>query len=351
MSFNSDQNSEGQKDSDTDPKQGSRKKLGWVPSNEDSDDFFSGERSYSNNSFGEDSRSDSNVNKKEVWPERKSKKNQVPISKPISGSTPKSPSESDDLFNQDLKSFDLGTSPELLPTPTRAQSLDSTQNRLPEMPDKSLVLTQNNYVTNHNYPLTDDLQTINLPEHGTEENIDIPPSISRSLIEWVIVILGAVLLAFLIRAFLVQAFWIPSPSMNDTLKTGDRILVNKVNYRISDISRLDVVVFHNPNEDDENKELVKRVIGLPGETVELREGEVFIDGIPLGDEPHVADGNRDNKDFSKVTIPDDSYFMLGDNRIDSKDSRSPSVGFISEDLIVGKAFVKFWPPSRMGRVQ
>ena len=185
---------------------------------------------------------------------------------------------------------------------------------------------------------------------GAGEEIETV-SVRKSIIEWVVVGVGAVLLALFIRTFLLQAFWIPSPSMRETLIEGDRILVNKVNYRFTDIDRFDVVVFSNPDVASESKELVKRVIGLPGETVELVDGEVFIDGTSIGPESYIYDEAINDDNFGPMTVPERSYFVLGDNRSNSSDSRAPSVGMISEDLVQGKAFIKFWPFSRIGRVQ
>lgn len=184
---------------------------------------------------------------------------------------------------------------------------------------------------------------------GAGEDVE-NASVRKSIIEWVVVGVGAVVLAVFIRTFLLQAFWIPSPSMRETLVEGDRILVNKVNYRFTDVDRFDVVVFTNPDATSTSKELVKRVIGLPGETVEIVGGEVFIDGMSIGPEFYIYDQAINDDNFGPVTVPERSYFVLGDNRSNSSDSRS-AVGTVSEDLIQGKAFIKFWPLDRIGRIQ
>ncbi len=172
----------------------------------------------------------------------------------------------------------------------------------------------------------------------------------KSLVEWIVVFAGAIFLAFVIRTFLLQAFWIPTPSMTETLMVNDRILVNKVNYRVSDIERFDVVVFRNPDETDENSELVKRVIGLPGETFEMQNGTVLINGVSIGEEPYISPEILNTDSFDMVQIPEDSYFVLGDNRTNSSDSRS-TLGPIKRELVVGKAFMRFWPVDRIGRIQ
>ncbi len=180
-------------------------------------------------------------------------------------------------------------------------------------------------------------------------------------------ILIAFILALVIKSFLVQAFYIPSGSMIPTLRIGDRVLVNKLVYDFGEPQRLDVIVFENPNlveEDsgplgafwewltegfgfssDPQKDFIKRVIGLPGETIEVKDGTVFIDGEALEDEPYVH-RLRDRSDFPPTVVKEDHVFVMGDNRPNSQDSRS-ALGQIPYDKIVGKAFVLLWPPSRI----
>jgi signal peptidase I len=183
----------------------------------------------------------------------------------------------------------------------------------------------------------------------------------KVVVEWVLLIGGALLIAFLIKTFLFQAFYIPSESMTPTLQVGDRVLVNKLSYRLHDVNRGDIVVFEAPDDPNTGgvKDLVKRVVGLPGETVELRDGQVFIDGNLL-EEPYLADGDagstRPTQDFagkceppvrdSTCTVPAGSYLVLGDNRDQSKDGRV--FGPISESDIVGRVFVRIWPLDDLG---
>ncbi|QGY40535.1 signal peptidase I [Pseudodesulfovibrio cashew] len=179
----------------------------------------------------------------------------------------------------------------------------------------------------------------------------------RDTIEAIVV---ALLLAFVIRAFIVQAFKIPSGSMLDTLQIGDHLLVTKfaydvrlpsdiwldttdgkVLYKTGDPERGDIIVFKYPM--DESKDFIKRVIGLPGDTVELRDKVVYINGEPL-DEPYVRRTDarilpvRDN--FGPIVVPDGEYFMLGDNREGSHDSRW--WGTVKRQKIVGKALIIYW---------
>ncbi len=161
---------------------------------------------------------------------------------------------------------------------------------------------------------------------------------TRNLVEWVVVIVCALLVAVAVKTFLIQAFYIPSPSMTPTLKVDDRVLVNKMSYRIHGVDRGDIVVFVSPQQAPE-KDLIKRVVGLPGETVEGRDGHVVVDGKQL-EESYLPEGVVTGP-FGPVTITADHYWVMGDNRPNSSDSRV--FGQIPEALIVGKAFVKVWP--------
>ncbi|HTN80874.1 MAG TPA: signal peptidase I [Acidimicrobiales bacterium] len=173
-----------------------------------------------------------------------------------------------------------------------------------------------------------------------------PRSNAKSILEWVGVIVGALIVALVIKTFLLQAFYIPSRSMEPTLRIGDRVLVNKLAYKVHDIHRGDIVVFERPPNEppDAIKDLIKRVIALPGETISTQNGQVFIDGRPL-DEPYLPAGTvTDNLPPTKV--PAGKVFVMGDNRGDSRDSRF--FGAIDEGSIVGRAFVRIWPVTHLG---
>ena len=194
---------------------------------------------------------------------------------------------------------------------------------------------------------------------GTTEPATAGSRTRKIIIEWVLLIGGALLIAFLIKTFLFQAFYIPSESMTPTLKVGDRVLVNKLSYKLHDVNRGDVVVFEAPEDEGTPgvKDLVKRVVGLPGETVELRDGQVFVDDKPLS-EPYLEDGETTTptQDFAgkcappvsdtECTVPADSYLVFGDNRNESKDGRV--FGPIKESDIVGRVFVRIWPLGDIG---
>ncbi|MBN2231936.1 MAG: signal peptidase I [Deltaproteobacteria bacterium] len=180
--------------------------------------------------------------------------------------------------------------------------------------------------------------------------------------EWVESIVIAVIIALLIRAFIVQAFKIPSGSMEPTLLVGDHLLVNKFVYGVQvpltekklfvfrHPERGDIIVFRYPV--DGRKDFIKRVVGLPGETVEIRQKQVYIDGVPY-DNPHavfrapnvVDQVPRDN--FGPVTVPPESVFVMGDNRDRSYDSRF--WGFVDYGKIRGKAMIIYWSWNREAR--
>jgi signal peptidase I len=173
-----------------------------------------------------------------------------------------------------------------------------------------------------------------------------PRSSTRNVIEWVAIIAAALIVAVLIKTFLFQAFYIPSGSMEPTLRPGDRVLVNKLSYDLHSIHRGDIVVFKRPPveaNDPGIKDLIKRVIGLPGDLIEERGGHVYINGNLLKESYLPAGTTTTNLQPTKV-LPG-QYFVMGDNRGNSKDSRF--IGTISGNLIVGRAFVRVWPLSQL----
>jgi signal peptidase I len=163
----------------------------------------------------------------------------------------------------------------------------------------------------------------------------------RGVIEWVGILVGALLVAFLVKTFLFQAFYIPSASMTPTLKVSDRVLVNKLSYDFHDVHRGDIIVFKSPpgGGDATVKDLIKRVIGLPGERVEGHDGRVYVDGRELV-EPYLPEGTL-TEPFGPATVPGDHVWVMGDNRPSSADSRV--FGPIQQSSIVGRAIVRVWP--------
>jgi signal peptidase I len=166
----------------------------------------------------------------------------------------------------------------------------------------------------------------------------------RNLVEWVLAIAGALLVAWFIQSQLVQAFVIPSASMEPTLVDRDRVLVNKM---ASTMGRGDVVVFRRPPDIamGEVEDLIKRVIAVGGDTVAAIGGVVLVNGEPI-EEPYLADGAF-TEDFGPVEVPAGHLFVLGDNRGPAMSFDSRFFGPIDEDLVVGRAFVVVWPLSRL----
>ena len=179
----------------------------------------------------------------------------------------------------------------------------------------------------------------------------------KQIREWVVVIVTAIIIATLLRTFVVQQFYIAGPSMETTLFGDDRVLVNKLAYRFGDPSRGDVIVFDRITVNGDavqHDDLIKRVIGLPGETIEVRECAIYIDGTRL-DEPWLPAEMNDESldppvrcgtaDMSPVAIGSNQVFLVGDNRPMSFDSRM--FGPVNLDVIVGKAMVVIWPLADM----
>lgn len=183
----------------------------------------------------------------------------------------------------------------------------------------------------------------------------------RALIEWGIVIVGALVVVLVVRAFLFQAFYIPSASMEPTLRINDRVLVNKLSYKLHGVHRGDLVVFDRPdckgaempawascNEASNIKDLIKRVIALPGDTITFRDGHVYIDGKLLK-ESYVH--GKPTQPLAcapfppSYTVPKGDVFVMGDNRDNSTDSRC--FGPIRKSSIVGRAFIRVWPLGRI----
>lgn len=181
-------------------------------------------------------------------------------------------------------------------------------------------------------------------------------SATRNAVEWGIVLVGALGVALVVKTWLFQAFYIPSESMLPTLAVGDRVLVNKVSYDIGDVDRGDIVVFERPEDWNTGAidDLIKRVIGLPGDTISAREGQVYVDGELL-DEPWLAAEDEGVTRFEassgcdvECTLGPNELFVLGDNRDNS--SASNVYGPIDFERVVGRAFIRVWPIGEFGGI-
>lgn len=165
-------------------------------------------------------------------------------------------------------------------------------------------------------------------------------SVGKELFQWVLVIIGAVILAFLIDTFVIVNAQIPSGSMENTIMTGDRVFGNRLAYKFSDPKRFDIIIFKYP--DDESQLFIKRIIGLPGETVEIHDGNIYINGSDTSLEDVDIKEPMEGS-FGPYTVPEGCYFVMGDNRNNSRDSRYWENTFVSEDEILGKAVLRYWP--------
>jgi signal peptidase I len=164
------------------------------------------------------------------------------------------------------------------------------------------------------------------------------------VLEFLIILLVSFVLVFgFVRPFVVEAFWIPSASMVPTLKYGDRVLVNKFIYRFTEPQRGDIIVFKSVEGD--GQDLIKRVVGVPGDEIAVRGGKLFVNGEPQK-EPYVNKKYPDRSFYAPTTVPKDHVFAMGDNRANSQDSRV--FGPVPEKNIEGEAFLRFWPPDRIG---
>ena len=191
----------------------------------------------------------------------------------------------------------------------------------------------------------------------------------NSLLELVVIVAAAVGLALLIQAVLVKPYKIPSESMEPTLDIGQRVLVSRVTYDVGEPHRKDVVVFHPPVGAEENSEcgvphsplsacpqpttksssinFIKRIIGLPGDRITIKDGHPVINGKPLQESYALPCGGAPACNLPKpITVPRGHYFMMGDNRGASDDSRF--WGPVPRDWLIGEAFFTYWPPNRVG---
>ena len=181
------------------------------------------------------------------------------------------------------------------------------------------------------------------PEFAEDEGKVSPLKELLSMLIYIGVVLGV---TFLIITFVGQRTHVSGESMKNTLDHGDQLIVDKITYRFRDPERFDIIVF--PFHYKENTYYIKRIIGLPGETVQIADGTIYINGQVLEEfygrevmqDPGIA--------AEPITLGEDEYFVLGDNRNQSSDSRDPSVGLIHRDEIIGRAWLRIWPLDSFG---
>lgn len=190
---------------------------------------------------------------------------------------------------------------------------------------------------------------MNSQENRTKET-PVPSKTWRGWQENFTLIAIALVLALLIRTFIAEPRYIPSESMVPTLYEGDRLVVEKVSYHFHPPTTGDIVVFQPPVELQKrgypkDQAFIKRVIAVPGETVSVANGKVYLNGQPLT-EDYIAE--PPSQPFPPVKVPSDQFFVMGDNRNNSNDSRY--WGFLPQENIIGRAVFRFWPPERVGMI-
>ncbi len=168
----------------------------------------------------------------------------------------------------------------------------------------------------------------------------------KEIVEWVKAIIFALVLALLIRGFLFEPMIVPTGSMIHTIEINDRILVNKFIYKTQELKHGDIVVFKYP--DDPSQTFVKRLIGVGGDVIDIRDGVLYRNNNPI-DEPYLKETMIG--DFGPYKVPDGCFFMMGDNRNNSKDSRFWDEKYVPRDKIVGKATYRIWPLYRIGALK
>lgn len=187
----------------------------------------------------------------------------------------------------------------------------------------------------------------NMPKVDKEEKKTF---VVGEVLSYLLYFLGAIAVTIFILTFIGQRMVVNGPSMENTLFNGESVIVDKLSYKFSNPQRFDVVVF--PYKFEENTDFIKRVIGLPGEKIRIdNEGNIYINGEIL--EEHygkavIIDPGRAEKE---ITLGEDEYFVLGDNRNNSTDSRDPFVGNIKKSEFIGKAFARIWPLNKMGFIK
>jgi signal peptidase I len=181
----------------------------------------------------------------------------------------------------------------------------------------------------------------------TDEGGRRKPIISKNVLLWIRDIGIALLIAIIVLQFIKPTI-VQQSSMENTLHENDYIFLNKQAYTFGSFTRGDIIVFHSglAREDGGTKNLIKRVIGLPGDTVEIKDGGVLLNGKPLK-ESYTKDGFTAGA-MEAVTVPDGKLFVMGDNRQNSEDSRMSPVGFVSAEQVVGKAFFRLYPLNKIG---
>ncbi len=180
----------------------------------------------------------------------------------------------------------------------------------------------------------------------TEEYDEKKSSIVQEILGFLLYVMMVVGITFFIITFIGQRTYVSGSSMENTLHHGDNLIVDKLTYRFSKPKRYDIIVF--PFRYQEKTYYIKRIIGLPGETIQIQDGVIWIDGEVLQESYGREVMKNAGLAADMITLGEDEYFVLGDNRNDSTDSRDPSVGVIHKDEIIGRAWLRIWPLDKIG---
>lgn len=186
-----------------------------------------------------------------------------------------------------------------------------------------------------------------MSDYDYPENFDGKrPGILREILGILLYVAVVVGVTFLIITFVGQRTYVSGSSMENTLSDGDNLIVDKISYRFKEPQRFDIIVF--PFRYEEKTYYIKRIIGLPGETVQIEDGLIYIDGEVLYESYGREIINSAGLAADPIVLGEDEYFVLGDNRNDSSDSRDPNVGLIHRDEIIGRAWLRIWPLNEFG---
>lgn len=175
-------------------------------------------------------------------------------------------------------------------------------------------------------------------------------NILREIIELIVSIVVVVVISLFIVTYITQRTMVDGSSMNDTLQDGDQLFVDKISYRFLEPERYDIIVFEL--RDEPGVHYIKRIIGLPGETVQIIDGAVYIDGELLEGDVYGKEVMQDARRAAEpIVLGEDEYFVLGDNRNNSTDSRTEKVGNVKRSQFVGRAFIRVWPLKSFGLIR
>lgn len=190
--------------------------------------------------------------------------------------------------------------------------------------------------------------------YGRHDRVeDKKKTIIQDIFGTILYVIVICLIVFLILKYVGQRTLVHGDSMETTLQGGQNLIMDKISYRFHDPERFDIVIFPGPEENGEHEYYIKRVIGLPGETVQISDGEVYIDGEELTEDIYGITDYIEEPGMAaeSLTLAEDEYFCLGDNRPVSFDSRYPEVGPVHRSEIIGKVWIRIWPLSEFGKVE